>query len=173
MSTQIISPIKEIRLRHGISQKGMAQLADMSPQAVMRYEQGVYDNLSNKLADALALLDSRPVDEVHSLYAQGREEVQVSANFTNVPPLKIIRGVHPFWTFREDVMLQRGLEPSRIAFCILLAIHPATVAEYDNGRVAHMPALIERALNNAGMDHEVLDTLKTFGELWYERHVSI
>ncbi len=167
---ELLSPIKEVRQRHGISQIELASLADMSAQAVMRYEQSVYDKISLKLAQALADLEQCPVGEIEVRYDLHRHEVQVYANLTITPPLRIALGEHPFETFRKDVMRAKGLKESRMAFCILLAIHPAVVSEYDSGRTRQMPALIDRALNNAGMPYALIETLNTFGELWYERH---
>lgn len=164
------NPIKEARLRRGISQRELAGLAGMSAQAVMRYEQGLYENLSDKLATATAELDSQPVGEVIRDYALYRDFVQREASLAVVPPAELRHGEHPFTTFERNLMRSKGKRPSRISFCILLAIHPATVAEYDMGKVKHMPALIERALINAGMHNEDIETLKTFGELYYERN---
>ncbi len=173
MNTKLINPIKEVRTRHGISQRQVAHLSGMSAQAVMRYEQALYENLSMKLATAVGELDDLSPSVVCSDYSYYREEVQVSANLTECPPIRFIAGEHPFLTFRTEVLRSKGLNESRMAFCILLAIHPATVLEYDSGRTRTMPALIERALVTAGMDTEVIETLKTFGELWYERHTIL
>lgn len=161
---------KSLRTERGITQHELAMRAGVSTQAVMRYEQGLYEGLSYSIARNLAIMTDTPVDEVYKTYDLARNEQQLNADLTKVPPIRLLGDKHPFETFREDVMKSKGKNPSRIAFCILLAIHPATVAEYDSGRVKHMPALIERALDNAGLDSEYLDTLKTLGEIWYERH---
>lgn len=164
-----IVSIRDFRLKLGLTQKELGYRADMTSQAVMRYEQHLYESLSDSLAEALATAGDCPVGEVHRLYNERREEIQIEANLNSTPPLVLEVGTHPFETFRVGLMRDRGLKESRIAFCILLALHPSVVADYDSGRMKKMPALIRRGLLTGGMPLDKIDLLDTFGEIAYER----
>ncbi len=166
--------IKRTRLDLGITQREVAQLAEMSPQAVMRYEQGLYENLSDKLATTIGMLSGTPLIEVNRQYGLDRIATQVAAwKYVAVPPpIHFTETLHPFLNFRQGITTAAVGNRSRMSFCILLACHPATVAEYDSGRVGNMPALIKRALVNADISAEYLKTLCEMGEIWYERYGS-
>lgn len=167
--------IKELRQEKGLTQRQIATLSDMSAQAVMRYEQGLYEGLSAKLRDTLAELADLDPNLIDYNYEQFREAVQFEARAYVLPPPPIVitADKHPFCHFRETVSKRRNGAASRISFCILLAMHPATVAEYDEGKVIHMPALIHRGLTNAGLSSDYLNQLSAVGELWYERHSGV
>lgn len=165
--------IKESRLALGVTQREVARLANMSPQAVMRYEQGLYENLSTKLCSAVADMANLSEAEVEVYYASFRAETQRAAiRFLRNPPPLQINETHPFRLFREGLTSGAVGNKSRMAFCILLAVHPATVAQYDEGKVKHMPSLIRRALEVGELDATYLKSLMEFGEIWYERHTS-
>lgn len=164
--------IKRARLSRSITQREVARLADMSPQAVMRYEQGLYENLSMKLLNAISELIDIPRVVIETDYDSYRDWKQKAAGqyLQQPPPLYFNEALHPFKNFRQRLTSGAVGNESRMAFCILLAVHPATVAEYDEGKVKSMPALIERALKNAGLSDEYLKSLQELGEIWYERH---
>ena len=164
--------IKQTRLDLGITQREVAQLAGMSPQAVMRYEQSLYENLSDKLAAAISTISGVTLEDIYKQYVIDRTQQQVSAwRYVAIPPpIHFTDSVHPFLNFRQGITTAAVGNRSRMSFCILLAVHPATVAEYDSGRVSAMPALIKRALINADISAEYLKTLCEMGEIWYERY---
>lgn len=164
--------IKRVRLERSITQREVADRADMSAQAVMRYEQGLYENLSDKLLIVIGNIADMACDDIQAEYNTFRNWKQVSAGqyLQSPPPLYFTNTLHPFKNFRQRLTSGAVGNESRMAFCQLLAVHPATVAEYDEGKVKAMPALIERALLNAGLDQEYLRSLQELGEIWYERH---
>lgn len=182
------SPIKEARLSLGLTQSDLAYLAHMSPQAVMRYEQGLYEAPSMKLVRALAYQltlrtceetssSFQPTENTHilnlkSAYTTFRLATQASVGrFMRFPPeLHLVGDEHPFLTFRKAMTKGAVGKDSRASFCILLALHPAVVAEYDSGRCRTMPALIKRALSNTGLEDDYIKNLDVLGEIWYDRH---
>lgn len=162
---------KEVRLRHSMTQRQIAELAHVSPQAVMRYEQGLYEQPSIKLVAVIAELSGLPPETVVMKYDMFRDDHQKAAYRFMIPnpPLRIEEGKHPFTTYREAITDRAVGRSSRISFCILLALHPAVVAEYDSGHCEKMPALISRALINTGIDTEFIENLAALGEVWYDR----
>lgn len=164
--------IKTTRLQRGITQREVAKLAGMSPQGVMRYEQGLYENLSVKLRDAIVELTDWPPYKVDQLYHAFRVDTQIKAQeyLADPPPIHFTETRPPFLNFREGLTSGAVGTKSRMAFCIMLAVHPATVQQYDEGKVKYMPALIKRALINGGLNGDYLKSLCEVGEIWYERH---
>lgn len=168
------NPIKSARLARGLSQRGLANLASMSPHALLRYEQGLYEHISPALLETICLqfdLDAATVAHDYNVF---RMETQRSAHEwmrdSDLTPIQISPDVHPFVSFREGVTLRAVGRTSRIRFCILLAINPAVVLNYDNGRQGPMPTLIREALINAGLKDEYLKKLDIYGQLWHERY---
>lgn len=164
--------IKTTREQRGITQREVARLAGMSPQGVMRYEQGLYENLSVKLRDAIVELTDWEPYKVDMLYHAFRVDTQIRAGqyLAEPPPIHFTETRTPFLNFREGLTSGAVGTKSRMAFCILLAVHPATVQQYDEGKVKYMPALIKRALINGGLRGDYLKSLCEVGEIWYERH---
>lgn len=182
------NPVRLIRERNGYTQAEVANLAGITPQSVLRYEQGVYDNLSPNLSELLvSLIISDPSPEFWRLrlgtdptefltsdrstlaealsngYTAYRRATQRQAAylFDGAHPGLIGSGIHhhPFIEFRTRV-LKSG---SRMLFCKTLAINPAVVAEYEKGRRAAMPPMITLALFNAGVSATLLTALKEAG----------
>lgn len=169
------NPIKELRLERGMTQKELAELAGMTPHGLLRYEQGLYENLSNNLLTTISdHFGFTPED--HSLFIQQydafRLEIQRNASIymDNPPPVQISPNHHPFETFRDHVTLRAVGTKSRIRFCILLAVNPAVVLNYDKGKQGPMPSLISEALKTANLDERYLEMLNIYGQLWHERY---
>lgn len=178
-----MNPIKQFRLQLGMTQTDLADLAGISQQGVLRYEQSLYEEPSSKLVTALAEAmdyagitpEYDPSDPMtgHTrnlligLYKTNRLEIQREAAryFSKYYPVMSHGMEHPFITWRTHIL---GTS-SRMKFCILLAVHPAVVAEYEKGKRPYMPALLKDALVAAGVGNELLGELDHAGSIYYDR----
>ena len=168
------NPIKRLRIKHNMTQAGFAELAGMSPTALLRYEQGIYETPSEKIVNAFHSLNDDDSDDPFLLsvqYHNWRMEVQKEASkYVNpLPSLAVLKDEHPFTTFRKAITTSAVGKDSRMSFCILLAIHPSVVLDYEKCKQPHMPALIHSALSNAGINEEYINSLDQLGVVYYER----
>lgn len=167
-----MNPLKETRLLAGKTQKQIAHETNMTPHAVLRYEQGLYDALSPKLSlycsEHLELLPSEVEIQYHEFQLERRR--LSGPYFTPWPTLVMSPHEHPFVYFRNVVTLRAVGKKTRIGFCILLALNPAVVLQYEKGRSAHLPLLMSGGLRDAGITAEKIKDLDSYGEIWHERH---
>lgn len=172
MSTENI--LRLVREAHALTQKDFAELVGVSPQAIMRYEQALYEQLSPKITTQLAELSGLPEETIKMKYSYNRLQIQRDAYryLMPLPALHIVEGEHPFYTFRTYITKRYRNTDSRMAFCILLALHPAVVAKYDSGEVKRMPELITNGLITTGINTDFIHGLQALGEIWYERRNS-
>lgn len=169
------NPIKVLRVKHNMTQAGLAQLAGITPTAVLRYEQGIYENPSESIINAFHTINDNDDDDPFVLpykYHEYRQWKQKAASkyFKQLPQLAVKPNEHPFVTFRKHVTQQAVGKDSRMSFCILLAIHPSVVLDYEKGKQPHIPALIRSALVNAAVGEAYLKGLDELGEFYYERN---
>lgn len=167
------NPIKQARQRFNITQRSLAEQAGISPTAVLRYEQGLYENISGKIFKALLDLDPNDgmLRDLPALYRDWRNIHQsVASGYVHpLPNLQVYPQKHPFITWRETVTRRAVGKDSRISFCILLAIHPSVVLHYEAGKQRHMPKLIQDALINAGVGADYIKSLDDLGAIYYDR----
>lgn len=183
-----MNPIKELRNQLGLTQQDLANLAGISQQGVLRYEQSLYEEPSDKLVNTLVNTVSAhelslegtelsqysgpaptPGDLRNAIieaYTANRLEVQREAEYLFRHPHNVTRigNQHPFETWRTKV-LDSG---SRMKFCILLAVHPSVVAEYEKGRRRYIPRSLREALLTAGVGNNLLSDLDYAGSLYYD-----
>ena len=170
-----MNPIKEARLNAGMSQKELAALSNMSTHAVLRYEQGLYENLSNNLLMTLSDHLGLSADE-HKLMLQAYDNFRLETQRAAAPlmehpsPIQINVDFHPFVAFREHITMRAVGKANRMRFCILLALNPAVVLNYESGKQGPMPALIKAGLTNAKLDKGYLEMLEIYGQIWHERY---
>src|SRR6478735_12682537 len=133
--TRIINPLKETRLHAGMTQKYLATQTGMTPHAILRYEQGLYEDLSPKLSlfisEHLDMLPSQVEKQYHDFQKQRR--TLTSQFLTPFPHLVMNAHQHPFVYFRNDITMRAVGKKTRVGFCILLAMNPAVVIQYENG----------------------------------------
>jgi len=173
--------IAALRREANLTQADLAKLAGITRIAVLRYEQGIYSQLSDKLADTLSEVhpDNPSPKTIHSLYAADRKaQRQVARNILGVlPVLRVSTDPcrSPFYNFRVDVMVGSSYEgdlsgspisDSRMAFCNLLGLHPATVVDYERGVTKTMPVGIKEALIEVGFSEEYVADLGAIQEAW-------
>ena len=184
-----LNPIKELRNRLDLTQQDLANLAGISQQGVLRYEQSLYEEPSDKLVDTLctelALRGlsptndpelgeylgswSTPTDLRNSIirrYQENRLQIQQDAAylFRYSHPVTRFANEHPFETWRAKVLDSR----SRMRFCILLAVHPSVVAEYEKGKRRYIPRSLREAHSNAGVGNNLLTDLDYAGSIFYD-----
>lgn len=166
-----MNPIKELRRKHNLTQRSLAEQAGISPTAVLRYEQGLYEHVSMKIVNALSEYDELEGVVLPGRYDLWRFKTQRDAAkfFTPLPSLAVNLTEHPFTTFRRTITTRAVGKDSRISFCILLAIHPSVVLDYEAGKQEHMPNLIRNALFNAGLTLQYIDSLSQLGGVYYDR----
>lgn len=171
-----VPSIASLRREANLTQAELAKLAGVTRIAVLRYEQGIYSQLSEKLAKTLSdYHPDRPHPRtIHSLYAADRKaNRQVARNLLGViPVLRVSTDPcrSPFYNFRVDVMVGSSYEgdvsDSRMSFCNLLGLHPATVVDYERGLTRTMPAGIREALIEVGFSEEYVADLGAIQEAW-------
>lgn len=135
----------------------------MSSLAVMRYEQGLYLNPSKKLIDYLNVSVGA--------YQNWRTMHQESARiwFKPYPNLSLAFNQHPFVNLRQTISQRAVGSNSQMSFCVLLALHPSTVAEYEKGHLVKLPSAIRVALYNAGVSESQINDLDELGRWYNER----
>lgn len=165
------NPIRSARLARGMTQKGLAKLADVTPHALLRYEQGLYEEISPNIINTITLIDEELTPQnLNQQYQAFRLEKQQAAcrHLYPLPVVEANESEHPFKQFEDAVMTRMTGKPSRIGFCILLAINPAVVLNYDKGKQGPMPSLIRSALHNAGVYDSYIGVLDIYGQRWFE-----
>lgn len=169
-----MNPIKELRKKHNLTQRALAEQAGISPTALLRYEQGLYEEISEKIVDALYGID----DDAALLRVQYRwwrqdHQLEAAKYFKPLPHLVVIGDEHPFVTFRRSITTRAVGKDSRISFCILLAIHPSVVLDYEASKQEHMPNLIQVALTAAGVPEHYINSLDQLGGVYYDRRTRV
>ena len=169
-----MNTIQLARHNCALTQAQLGYAANISAQAVLRYEQLLYEHISEKIVNAL--VDNYGLDgnELRSGYQQDRVEQRnlASTLVQPLPPITVSESEHPFVTWREKVGKTAVGNDSRVSFCILLAVHPGSVAAYEKGAIRSMPRSIKSALEQVIRDDEYVQKLEQFGEYWYDRRTA-
>ena len=167
-----MNPLKETRLHTGLTQKNLATNLGMTPHAILRYEQGLYEDLSPTLADYTAqVLELTPEATAQAYHDFQMARRQESAQyFEPWPRLVMDPRVHPFVLFRNDITMRAVGKKTRVGFCILLAMNPAVLIQYENGVKRNLTPVMGRALKQAFVSAQHLEDLDSYGEIWCDRH---
>lgn len=175
--------VRDIRKRVDMTQKDLAELANLSTIFVLRAEQFLHVELSPALSVALALIDpeSRSADQISNLYAAGRfQKLRVNSELITSSPFyrnRVLNAInyaidhslnsdqarassdkfsHPFSLFRTHLFTAFDLPTSQIKFCVFTGVHPTVLASLETYN-STIEESISRALS------EVLDL--SVGEL--------
>lgn len=166
------NPLKSTRLTLGLSQAQLAKLANVSPGAILKYEQGLYQEPSTKILRTLASVGEDQdftVDlaSITNSYHHWRLLHQAAQRwlFEDIRSLKFNNSVHPFRTLRHNVGHGYTLQ----GFAVLLAVHPSTIQTYDNTKVKWMPSVIKSALETAGCRAQLIMEIDNKGSEFYIR----
>lgn len=172
-----INPLKSTRVFLGLSQAKLATLAKVSPGAILKYEQGLYQEPSLKILRTLRAVgeDLDYVVDVKSItdeYHHWRLLHQASQRwlFEDIRTLSFNEHTHPFRTLRNTV----GSESNRHGytlqgFAVLLAIHPSTLQTYDGAKIKWMPSVIRSALLTAGCREQLIKEIDSKGAKYYSK----
>jgi transcriptional regulator with XRE-family HTH domain len=173
-TTHKINPLKRARIDLGLSQAELAKRVGVSPGAILKYEQGLYQEPSHKILRTIAAVGESQ-DQFMNLavltneYHKWRESHQATHHwlFQPIRYLPIVSlSDHPFRLFRQRV----GEGYSVQGFAVVLAVHPATIQNYDSGKNRTMPSIIKSALLNSGCRASVVDELDQLGERYFDLH---
>lgn len=162
--------MKTLREELNLTQRDVSERLGISPSAIIRYEQYIYERLSPNIAQFYADELGVPVDDIHKQYVAARYAAQEEAQKffkTSLPFLTIKPYEHPFVTFRKQITQGAVGKDSQVSFCILFKVHPSVLASYETGKQRSMPNLLKNALR--GMPREYFRRLNEFGEIWYDR----
>ena len=157
------NPVKDFRAQLSLSLRDLANLANVTPLAIVRTEQGVFTNvppnivsamLSTKLVVVGDYVLSDP-DSIHEAYVAW-QRYQRRANFgkltPELPPFKPM--VSPLLHWRLTSSL-----PSQMGLCKAFCIHPSPVAQVETGKQRKLPTQLVDALAQAGYDDNTLQNL--------------
>lgn len=165
------NPLKSTRQLLGLSQAKLADLCNVSPGAILKYEQGLYQEPSKKILSMLAAVgkDQDIIIDLFELtdsYYTWRQLHQAAQHwlFQDLRVFRANEEEHPFRTLRRTI----GKSYTVQGFAVLLAVHPSTIQDYDSGKVRVMPKIIRQALENAGCRETVLIDIEKFGEQFYD-----
>lgn len=181
-SGQLPNVVRDTRTQHNITQKELAELANVSALFVLRAEQYLHVELSDKLADALSVIESRPAIVFKDSYLKGRamflrvnssmltenpyyrQRIRAALNYAMDHGLNSDQALkdplkHPFTLFRTYLFQAFDLPVSQIKFSAFTGIHPTVLANLENFKVP-MEDSVKRALSVVlDMTQPEIDTL--------------
>lgn len=132
-------PLRIARLKAGLSQNKLAQLANIQRSALTAIEDGRTQRPTDKLIETLAAqLDINPASLRQEIEEWLEKPLQVSLrpsaqNLMLIPPYTLGQYYRTFQQWRSEIA------PTQTAFASLLRINPAIVREYENGNYKSMP----------------------------------
>lgn len=163
------NPIKIRRLLAGWTQDQLAAYAGVTHDNVVRNEQGLFNSPSPAVLEALVTYTGDSEQKIKNEYTawiahKRRSEpirtlVKRNIHFNGASDLPS----HPFYLWRTSIA--PGV--SRIGFCQMLCVHPATVLKYETGQQRPMPSQIFTALIECGMDSGKVHQLAMLGEEYF------
>ena len=163
------NPLKIRRLQAGWTQDDLANFAGVTHDNVVRNEQGLFNRPSPAILSTLVEYTGESSEKITKEYtawiANKRRSDSVRRPMRRIisfPAAHRLTG-HPFLLWRTAIF--PGI--SRIAFCQILCLHPATVLKYEKGEQRTMPSQIKDALSEAGMSKEKIDALARIGSEYF------
>lgn len=166
---QLPNVVRDTRTQYNMTQKELSELAHVSALFVLRAEQYLHVELSDKLADALSVITSRPAGIFKDNYLKGRamflrvnsslltenpyyrQRIRAALNYAMDHGLNKDQALgdpmkHPFTLFRTYLFQAFDLPLSQIKFSSFTGIHPTVLANLENFKVP-MEDSIKRALS--------------------------
>lgn len=160
-----MNPLKEARLAFNWTQNELAREANITPNALIKNEQGLYPEPSNKVVLALGG-DQRMIAD-YKLWRL--EHLDAACSFftrhKEILGLQPSGGLNPFICWRVHHLHI----DSRLEFCKLLVLHPAVVQKYEQGEMRTMPESLYETLRRVGVSHDSVIYLNRLGESYYDR----
>lgn len=132
-------PLRVARLKAGLSQNKLANLAGIHRSALTAIEDGRTQNPTEKLVGTLASHLGVSADLLRQEIAEWLEKpltqfLKPSAkSLLEIPPYVLGQYYRNFEQWRKEIA------PTQTAFASLLRINPAIVRDYENGKYLTMP----------------------------------
>lgn len=175
--SNVSNVVKSLRITEGLTQEQLAEQAGVSTLFIIRAEQFLHPNLSDKVAEALINLNANAdfwnVDALKIQYANQREQFLAefkhrltgAMNYRSVVneaisyaadhyvpvaetlPVNERSSRHPFTLFRTYLFDHYGLPTSQIKFCINTGLHPAVLSSLES-RKTNMEEPVADVLRN-------------------------
>lgn len=168
-SERLPNVVRDTRTEHNMTQKDLAELASVSALFVLRAEQYLHVELSDKLASALSVITNREPVIFKDNYLKGRamflrvnssmltenpyyrQRIRDALNYAMDYGLNSDQSLndplkHPFTLFRSYLFQAFDLPLSQIKFSAFTGIHPTVLANLENYKVP-MEDSVKRALS--------------------------
>lgn len=154
MQEYVTSPIKVWRENLGLSQSKLAQLAQLSEETIIRYEQLLYTDLSPRLitalSDGMGFATGRDKKEIAKFMEQNyhraqyirRAETNWQRGTVVDPETAFELEFHPFIIWRESLGFDR-----RMAFCRAACVSPPQLLSLETGSQSSIPKSFRLALD--------------------------
>lgn len=150
--------VREIRKRADITQKDLADRANLSTIFILRAEQYLHVELSPALSIALSNIDpeNRSPEDIALAYSKGRmQQLKANSEMITTNPYYRVRVTaalnyatdhflnsdqakaeadkfsHPFCLFRSHLFTSFDMPTSQIKFCVFTGVHPTVLAALE------------------------------------------
>lgn len=175
------NPLKSERLSRNLTQKQLAKLAQISQNAIVKYEHGLYQHASSSIIHALYAWDlSHRLTTTHN-YETFDKNLKVKYMVWRVKAVQEARphlqkgryygvhprpvGLHPMADWRTNYLFI----DSQMEFCKLLVLHPSILAQYESGHTRSMPSEIKFALAHCDLPDITIEALEIEGEVFHDQ----
>jgi transcriptional regulator with XRE-family HTH domain len=166
IENRLENPLKQLREDLGLTQARLAELAGMTPGAVLKYEQGLYENPSCNLIETLCTLSDYDRHELTYRYGLWRDDKRAAVGLRSLANIYLgPLNIHPMTAYRRAV----GYETAQ-SFCIALCIHPSVLAKYEAGKTKTMPKMLETALRAGGLGSPDIRIIQQYGADYHVAH---
>lgn len=142
-------PLRIARLRANISQESLAKRAGVQRSAISAIEDGRTKRPTERLIAAIAPLVSMSAADLE-------QEIQAWLNKPIEAPLKPaaqnLMAIPPYVLgqyYKSFVEWRREIAPTQTALASMLRINPATIRDYENGKLQSLPDSLARQMLRA------------------------
>jgi transcriptional regulator with XRE-family HTH domain len=142
-------PLRIARLRANISQESLAKRAGVQRSAISAIEDGRTKRPTERLIAAIAPLVSMSAAELEQeIQAWLNKPIDTplkpsAQNLMLIPPYTLSQYYKTFTDWRREVA------PTQTAFASMLRINPATIRDYENGKLQSLPDSLARQMLKA------------------------
>jgi transcriptional regulator with XRE-family HTH domain len=146
-------PLRIARLRANISQESLAKRAGVQRSAISAIEDGrtkrPTERLIGTIAPLIGMSATELTDEIQS-WLDKPINAPLKASATNlmvIPPYVLGQYYRSFQAWRSEIA------PTPTAFASMLRINPATIRDYESGKLQTLPDSLARQLLKAFESH--------------------
>ena len=139
-----MNPISKIRKELRLTQKELAQRANITEQVVLKAEQGLYPTLPPSLLRTTDYLAGLPQNSIENRYEAWIDEELLKVKLPSASHHMVTDRIN-FVNWRSTVCGMNQVPDSVNSFCKLMKIHPYVIQKYESGKMKGVPVqLIER-----------------------------